>query len=467
MKIDELLGNARQIRHNELISYNIVSGNPAVRFGESASMTQSLISQASLLGNSSLPSVSMDRFYNSKKDYTKEDAVRELWESETSLLVNAGLYDRKLNFSPSFNREAGCADILAYLEENGLSGEVDWSAVNSEFRSVLSRAGAENLGDCIDFLASRCVALSAQLERNCSGEELVAQQQKLDTVLAEGKQHLADSYILRLGDSLCFSSTDREYLSAAFDELINQRITAYQAAQSELSLNFDSKDKWLMNSDKYMAAQLRQSIKDISGIASANGITLDDLRLAGQIGAGYQKLYRDLSYNGKGSKEEYLAMNAVWMEMKVETLAQHGAVSGSMGKILVNSRQARHQQLLDVSDQRRETWRSTSKPSDGQLSDVNRERFQAVYDAVMVEFQRNGGNGVAAICKGVDFILRTTGDIGVRYHYEDFYKSYTSKGLFTSQSYTNASPYESYANRWNAFIDGLNLNAARVINYNM
>ena len=139
-----------------------------------------------------------------------------------------------------------------------------------------------------------------------------------------------------------------------------------------------------------------------------------------------------------------MAMDVAMAEMKVETLIQRGVLSGHMEKLLSSSRQARQQQLLDVSDQRREAWRATSLPTAGVVKDADRNRFQEVFGTVLDVFAQNGGDALAAVRKGVDFILRTARDTGVRYHYEDYDSSW----------------YEKDVGKWKSFLADLGSGAA-------
>lgn len=434
MNTKDLLANAPQLQP---VSMHIVNRSDA-RLGETTGMGQTLTRQASLRG-SALPSIGFDGLLNTGI-YTKEDAVKELWFRESSLLVRAGLYDKSLGCSPSFQQEAGCADVLAYVEANGLSSQVDWDGVGLDF---LRHSNTDNLGECIDYLASRYVALEKQLERSLSGSELEAQKSQLEEIFERGKQNLTGGYIQRLGDALCFSQEDRDHLEAGFKGLIAGRIEVYRKVQENLTVNLSGKDQWLLNCDKYMASQLRQASDSISSSASAGGITLNDLCWAGKIGADYQTFYSHVSH-GRGGKEEIIALDVAMAEMKVETLIQRGVLSGHMEKLLSSSRQARQQQLLDVSDQRREAWRATSLPTAGVVKDADRNRFQEVFGTVLDVFAQNGGDALAAVRKGVDFILRTARDTGVRYHYEDYDSSW----------------YEKDVGKWKSFLADLGSGAA-------
>ena len=124
---------------------------------------------------------------------------------------------------------------------------------------------AGNLGDAIDYLASRTAALEGKLNRNFSGEELQAQLQKLNTVFQQGREQLIDSYAGRLQDALGLSDADAQSVRDSLGSLISQRLQTYRDAQAGTPNTLaGEKDNWLLNHDEYMASQLRQTAGTIA-----------------------------------------------------------------------------------------------------------------------------------------------------------------------------------------------------------
>lgn len=156
--------------------------------------------------------------------YRKEDAVWSL------LWQNSGLLERGQNdfiLSGSLNpTQEDFALLLEQLETKGLSGQVDLSQVAGNFSSVAAGVNAGNLGQSIDYLTSRYVALVGQLQRNGASQET---REELEQVFAQGKEALVSSYADRLQDALGLSDQDAQQVRANLEGLIDRQVQTYTA----------------------------------------------------------------------------------------------------------------------------------------------------------------------------------------------------------------------------------------------
>ena len=83
--------------------------------------------------------------------------------------------------------EEDLARLAQQAEARGLDGQMDFSKISSDFSKTFSTVHAGNLGDAIDYLASRAVALEGQLQRNFTGEALEQKRRELAEVVQQGK----------------------------------------------------------------------------------------------------------------------------------------------------------------------------------------------------------------------------------------------------------------------------------------
>lgn len=445
-----------------LISYNIRNRTAYDPLGTAHGKGQGLIAQPSLSAPQVSDQFSLDHFASPKlgEDYTKSDALMQLWKEAHTIDLNDPNSVVGLCFDPT---EADLDALENQLETGGLCEQIHFSQVSRDFERMFAAVHAGNLGDAIDYLASRTAALEGKLDRNRSGEELQAQFQALNDVFQQGKEQLIDSYAGRLQDALGLSDTDAQAVRDSLDSLISQRLQTYRDAQAETPDTLaGTKDRWLLNHDEYMASQLRQTAGTIQDSASGGNLTLGDLRAAGEIAGAYQTIYHGAA-TGKGGDEAFLALDLGMIDMKTETLIQNGLVSDSMSRMLQTSLAQRHQNALDVSNQRLAVRQQEALSGEAPIPQMDRKLFQSIYDAVLTSFRRSGGDALAAIRDGAAFGKEATAQahrenprvtrwgISKETYWESFY---TSRQVSDWHGGTRAqkSEYQSYADSWQHFL---------------
>ena len=449
------------------IQYNIQN---YTRYSQYDPSVRDLLSQPSL----STPSKFMDRFslahFSAPKmgeAWTKSDVLKQLWVEAHAIDLNdpdasAGPRLGPIGLNPT---EEDFAELARQMEAQGLSGEVDFSRVASDFSNRFSSVHAGDLGDAIDYLASIAVTLGEQINRNYSGEALEQKRQELAKVIQHGQAELIDSYTSRLQSALGLSESDTQTIRATMESLISQRTQEYQAVQAEMPNTLTgTQDEWLLNQYQYMASQLREAVGPVSDSASGGELTLYDLRVAGEIGGAYQELYKSVS-EGSGGNEACLAMDLAMTDMKMETLIQKGLVSGKMAEMLQGSLEQRHQTVMDISD-RCLAVRRENAHSEGLIPDLDRQLLQSIYDVVLGSFRQNGGDALEAIRDGVTFGKSATAQAGrqnpkvsrwgvsMDHYWAMFYTSSEVSDLYGGTR-TQKSAYETYADSWQHFLSSL------------
>lgn len=445
-----------------LISYNIRNHIAYHPLGATQGKGQSLTTQANLSSPQVTDQYSLNHFASPKlgEDYTKSDALMQLWKEAHTINLNDSNSTVGLCMDPT---EADLAALENQLETDGLGGQINFSQVSGDFETMFATVHAGNLGGAIDYLVSRTAALEGKLNRNFSGEELQAQLQELNNVFQQGKERLIDSYAGRLQDALGLSDADAQSVRDSLGSLIFQRLQTYRDAQAAMpDALTGTKDSWLLNHYEYMASQLRQTAETITDRASGGDFTLGDLRAAGEVAGAYQTIYQGVA-TGKGGDEAFLALDLSMIDMKTETLIQRGLVSDNMAKMLQTSLAQRHQNALDVSDQRLAVRQQEALSGEAPIPQINRELFQSIYDAVLDSFHQNGGDALAAIRDGVAFGKEATAQahrenpsvtrwgISKESYWERFYTS-SQVSDWHGGTRTQKSEYQSYADSWQHFL---------------
>ena len=82
--------------------------------------------------------------------------------------------------------------------------------------------------------------------------------------------------------------------------------------------------------------------------------------------------------------------------MKTETLIQNGLVSDSMVRMLQASLAQRHQNALDVSNQRLAVSQQEALSGEALIPQMDQELFRSICNAVLPSFRRNDGDALAS-----------------------------------------------------------------------
>lgn len=445
--------------------YHISNHTPYNPLGATTGKGQALISQPGLSApgqlDASSPIGALGRFDRAPGSVmSKEDALNQLWRDEHRIDLNQP--DKK--YSLYFGTDTSAfLEFQHQLETEGLSGKVDWARVSDYFAAKLSHTHAGNLSANMDELASVYVALSSQLERNHTGDELALQKDKLAQFFAESKEQLIGGYVNRLKDVLGLSEADAGEIRLGMEDILAQRVDAMQSAQKQMADTLSgTKDAWLKNHSGYMASQLRSAAGTAEQVTAKNGLTLQDMTGAGMIAGEYQMLYQKAA-SANGGNEGIYALHVSMIDMKAQTLADKGLLSEKMAQMLQGSKAQRHEMLLDVADQRQSVWRAEAQAGLAEtMPDMNRDLFGAIYHSVMDTFHQNGGDALDAIRKGAAFGQNATAQAGkenpkvsrwrisMDTYWKDFYTSREVSDLHGGKR-VQISAYEGFVCNWNQF----------------
>lgn len=452
----------------QMLQYNIENRTAYNPLG--AKSDNEMFSQPSL----SAPAQQTDRFSLAHFDapqlgdsVDERDVLMQIWRDAHTIDLNDPDRFTGLCFDPT---EEALDNLAHQMETQGTNGQIDFHRIANDFSQLFSTVHAGNLGDAIDDLASRVAALEGQVERTGSG-----QTQQVEQLLALGKESLINSYTSRLQGALSLSDADAKAIRSSLDDLIDQRVQTYREVQAQMPDTLSgTPDEWLQNQNQYMASQLRQAADGISDRAVGGGLTLGDLRAAGEVGGAYQTIYQEVS-QGKGGDEAFLALDLSMIDMKMETLIQKGVVSDTMAGLLRGSLEQRHQDVMDVADQRLTARREQVLSGEGLIPNLNRGLFQSIYDTVLDSFHQSSGDALAAIRDGAAFGEKVIAQAGQENpkvsrwgvsksdYWEKFYTSCETSDWFGGTR-IRKSEYEKYADSWQRFLHTISSTQGRYLN---
>lgn len=287
----------------------------------------------------------------SEHTYTKEDALLNQYNRQFDIHatvddIASGRFDVNNIRLPSYKSE----DIEAYrqkLESNGLGGDIDWQGVNFDFSTVnVGLDTVDQVSGKADYIASRYAVLKDRINSNYSGDKRNEQMAKLDELFSGAKALLADSYTNVVGGFLGQNGVDGEAdnLRESILQGIDSRADEYSAYilnhRDYVKIDSDS-EKWLLQDDGYMAAQLRDSMTDtamadkVSVKQSPPAYSLHDLDVAGMYVKQTSAQYASLDNTGFIRNEESIGLEMAVQSMKTDYLTKNSGI-GSSAAALIN-----------------------------------------------------------------------------------------------------------------------------------
>jgi len=457
-----------------ILEYNIISRGPS-DFPKTSQGERSPAFQPSLSASAQgADRFSLEHFRTPKLEeaYTKSDVLLQLWKDAHSANLNDPSCSIGICFDPT---EEDLTALEEHMRSQSRNDQINFSQIANHFANVFSTVHAGNLGDAIDYLASRAVALEGRINRNFSSEERGNQARQLDDLIRQGTNALTDSYAGRIQSALSLSESDTQKLRSSLEALIAQRIQVYQGVQAQMPDTLTGTgDEWLLDQDQYMASQLRDAAGGISNSAKAGELALGDLRAAGELAGAYQAVYQRVT-QGSGGDEAFLALDLGMIDMKMETLIQKGMVGEAMSGMLLGSVEQRHQAVMDAADQRLSARRVEALSGQGPIPNLSRELFQSIYNAVLGSFQKSGGDALAAIRDGAAFGKTATAQAGQKNpkvsrwgvskadYWDKFYTSREISSQYGGKR-TQRSAYQGYVDDWRQFLSAMSGSGARFPN---
>lgn len=297
--------------------------------------------------------VSMDP---SDFSYTENRAVEHQFLAEINVSLNALIQGRATTTTP-YPSLATCEKDL---ETNGLGRGVNWDAVSDISFVGLDDSELDEIGDKINYLASRYAVLKDRIHTDYPGEEQKAQMTKLDELFSEAEKRVADTYGKSVSHFFeeCGISGETEKLQNSVLQNYNNRIDEY-CAYLQSNRNYASvdskKDEWLLNDDSYLAQQLRKNMDGASPVGGSSAkqqapaYSMRDLEVAGAYSMQAPWCFVMVNPNpSAGRNEEYLGLDMAMQAMKTDYLAKNSGVSENMGDLLSHAFEGTMKNCVDA-----------------------------------------------------------------------------------------------------------------------
>lgn len=290
------------------------------------------------------------------------------------------------------------------LEENGLSDEINWNSVKYDFSSTdVAMDTADQISNKADYIASRYAVLQDRINTNYSGKELQEQMDKLDTLFADAKGLLADSYANTIGGFMDENGVggETENLRNSILIGIDSRVKEYsdyiQNNGNYVEINSES-DKWLLQDDGYMAAQLREKVGNSSVTENASEepksaiYSLHDLEIAGMYVQETSEQYESLEHAGVIRNEESIGLDLAVQSMKTDYLTKNSGIGNKMASLINRTFDGYMGNYLKKIDDQLEKQADDSMTSNGRqlYSSLDHSAVYDVFQYTMNQYQKSG-----------------------------------------------------------------------------
>lgn len=340
---------------------------------------------------------------------SKKNELIQAWKDSYQLQQNSanGTMPQQSAGSKDFMMQQPLQPSQPGFQMPALDGNLDWGNISDEILNFIQNMGAGNVGEGLEYLISRYVALGSQV-MDTQGSDRTNQRQQLEHTFSKGRRQLVDGYVNRLQNTLKLSDADAARLKNNLETMLAKRLQTYEkiAAQTKPQLTGNPKTG---QDNHYMAAQLRNAVleagKQDSGFSlqelRGKEFSFGDMRQAGELAKGYQMLYKNA---GMGAERE-LAADLAMVDMKLQMQIRKGAVSTRMVNLLQGSQMQRHEGVMDAADARilSRSSKTHIAANSGELvkAPLNRGLVKDIYETILHIFERNGGDPMAAIRDGL------------------------------------------------------------------
>lgn len=355
-----------------------------------------------------------DSFTQSEALIKKNELV-QIWKDSYQMQQNTAQTDQAGVPQASSGKGSWMQSLQPGMQSPSVSPAIDWSDLSNEILSFLQNMGTGNVGEGLDYLISRYVALGNQMDTRFSGDERADQKQHLEHAFSKGRRQLVDGYVGKLQKNLCLPDSDAARLKSNMETVLEKRLQAYQKVSSEQASSAANGMKpHVQKDDQYMAAQLRSAMTQAGtpgkGFSTLRGkeFSLGDMQHAGEFSNGYQMLYKNA---GMGTERD-LAADMALIDMKMKSLINKGIVGKRMAAMLQSSSVQRHEEVMNAADERiAARGRNQYVGMEGApKASVNRSLIKDIYDAIIAIFDRNGGDPLAALRDGLSSLGKSSGE---------------------------------------------------------
>lgn len=227
-------------------------------------------------------------------------------------------------------------EFLAYVRENGLDKEINWSKTEEYFKAD---AEFSSLSDYTDYAGALYASLEQRIQRDFSGEEQNSQLKILDNCFSTAMQEYSSAY----SEKLCAVYEDfgveidsNKIKSSVISLMVKKKnfYSDYAQKNSDFANLGASEDKWLERDVKFMANALRNAYTppDIS----TSIYNEQDLEVLGCFASQHQKDAGNTGiwYIGNKFTEESIGLALSMKYLASECLTDKWNTSGEVKNII-------------------------------------------------------------------------------------------------------------------------------------
>lgn len=280
------------------------------------------------------------------------------------------------------------------------SGAGNGAAYSGHTICVTFDAGNCQAGDLpqtLDSMAASYEAKYVALGSSYVGKALDDQRSQWKALYGAGKEAAASSLANLLGKFL--DKGEQAAQNKKVYDSVQRLFAAYEAKYRALTSSRGTND-W-MQADLYEASLCLKALGADEKLKEdrASGLyTRRELDFAAMSISAYQSAVHSAALGGVGS-EARQALRVSMVSMKVGTMAARGLIGEEMAELLKTSGENARREMLDAMDGYLAKRREEREDAQEAFPAVDRELFDAVYDAVMKDFHRSE-DVMAALLEG-------------------------------------------------------------------
>jgi hypothetical protein len=348
---------------------------------------------------------------SSKREYTKEDALKYQYLQQFSFNINDVLAGKVENIKlPELNKPIP-QEFIDEISRNGVTENSYDSSRTGFYLSGLDENNS-SFTHSVEYLASGYAVGKQHIEDHYSGEEKAQLLKDLDTQYKTGVEIIARNASKEIGDFFEESGSNGE-AKKVYDSVMK----AYQDSVDQFSdyikdnknyAKLNQEDQWLRTDDSYMAGQLRKAIEnDSTNLKEVNEgeyYSIDELDKAKSMITeikSYDVITQSERYIGSNSSEEEIGFKLAELSLKGEIFNRFSGVSDSIKKAMTKSIEKFTSTLTDrLNEELKKNREKVAEP--GKAADLVSKNVFTVYNRIM-DLYKNTGDVTRALKEGAEF----------------------------------------------------------------
>lgn len=355
--------------------------------------------------------LNMEIVPSSKREYTKEDAIKYQYLQQFSFNLNDVLAGKVDNITlPDLNKPVP-QEFIDELSRNGVTKNSYDSGRIGFYLSGLDETNS-SFTHSVEYLASGYAVGKQHIEDHYSGEEKAQLLKDLETQYNSGAEIIAKNASKEIGEFFEDGGTEGEAkkvydsVMKAYQDSVKQYSDFIKDNQDYSKLN--QEDQWLKTDDSYMAGQLRKAAEtnasNTKEVSEAKYYSVDELDKAksmiNEIKSYDSNSYGERSINSNSSEEE-IGFKLAELSLKGELFNRFSGVSDGIKRAMTKSIEKFTNTLADrLNEELKKTREKVAEP--GKAADLVSKNIFTVYNRIM-DLYKNTNDVAKALKEGAEF----------------------------------------------------------------